>query len=148
MGEQDDRITHVSDVRRVNKQLEYVLEYVVERKRVDDLAASIRDQRFRKQKAAMTRCGARCLLYLIEGLPESARYTLCRITFLKPTLRAAITWRQAEGTTRPYGVASFHRATLPAIPHRESPRQRSLYPTPLLMPFKLSVQAVIPDLES
>lgn len=80
-GPQDGRITHVSDVRRVNKQLNYVLEYVVERKRVDDLAASIRDQRFRKQKAAMTRCGARCLLYLIEGLPESTCYTLCRTTF-------------------------------------------------------------------
>lgn len=57
---------------RADVQLEYVLEYVVERKRVDDLAASIRDARFRKQKAAMTRCGARCLLYLVEGLPESA----------------------------------------------------------------------------
>lgn len=50
-----------------------MLEYLVERKRVDDLASSIRDGRFLKQKAAMRRCGCRCLLYLVEGLPDSAR---------------------------------------------------------------------------
>ena len=57
---------------RAQPQQEYVLEYLVERKRVDDLASSIRDGRFFKQKAAMRRCGCRCLLYLVEGLPEGA----------------------------------------------------------------------------
>ncbi|XP_069750032.1 crossover junction endonuclease MUS81 isoform X3 [Narcine bancroftii] len=58
---------------------EVVLDYVVERKRMDDLCGSIVDGRFREQKFRMKRCGLRNRIYLVEdcsfvkhlSLPES-----------------------------------------------------------------------------
>ncbi|XP_064486156.1 crossover junction endonuclease MUS81-like [Ornithodoros turicata] len=52
---------------------------VVERKRTDDLASSIKDGRFREQKVRLRTCGAQNVVYLLEefgspgssGLPES-----------------------------------------------------------------------------
>lgn len=45
---------------------EVVLEYIVERKRMDDLAGSIIDGRFQEQKFRLTNCGVRNLVYLVE----------------------------------------------------------------------------------
>ncbi|KAF6002103.1 Crossover junction endonuclease mus81 [Cyanidiococcus yangmingshanensis] len=45
----------------------YVLNVLVERKLVPDLIASIRDQRYRMQKARMRQSGLERLVYLIEG---------------------------------------------------------------------------------
>lgn len=45
---------------------ELVLDYVVERKRMDDLCGSIVDGRFREQKFRMKRCGLRNRIYLVE----------------------------------------------------------------------------------
>ncbi|XP_072982866.1 crossover junction endonuclease MUS81 [Typha latifolia] len=56
--------------RQLNK--EYVLDFVVERKRVDDLCSSIRDNRYRDQKLRLQRCGLRKLIYLVEGDPNSS----------------------------------------------------------------------------
>lgn len=50
---------------------EYVLDFIVERKRVDDLSSSIRDNRYRDQKLRLQRCGLRKLIYLVEGDPNS-----------------------------------------------------------------------------
>lgn len=52
-----------------NKQLshEYVLDFIVERKKVDDLCHSIRDNRYKDQKLRLMRCGIQKLIYLIEG---------------------------------------------------------------------------------
>ena len=46
---------------------EFVLDLVVERKRLDDLASSIKDDRYRRQKFFLKRSGARRLGYLVEG---------------------------------------------------------------------------------
>lgn len=45
-----------------------VLDYIVERKRLDDLASSIRDGRFGEQKARLARTGIRNCIYLVEEL--------------------------------------------------------------------------------
>ena len=45
----------------------YVLDTVIERKRVDDLAASIKDQRYERQKYFLARCGVRRTMYVLEG---------------------------------------------------------------------------------
>ncbi|KAH9640667.1 hypothetical protein HF086_010545 [Spodoptera exigua] len=45
---------------------ELVLPYVVERKRMDDLAASIKDGRFHEQKFRLRRCGLKNVIYLVE----------------------------------------------------------------------------------
>ena len=45
---------------------EIVLDYIVERKRLDDLDASIKDSRFTEQKFRLKRSGVRNLIYLVE----------------------------------------------------------------------------------
>ncbi|KAJ3687939.1 hypothetical protein LUZ61_017103 [Rhynchospora tenuis] len=49
---------------------EYVLDFIVERKNVDDLRESIRDNRYRDQKLRLQRCGLKKLIYLVEGDPN------------------------------------------------------------------------------
>ncbi|XP_031284862.1 crossover junction endonuclease MUS81 isoform X2 [Pistacia vera] len=49
---------------------EYVLDFIVERKKVDDLCSSIRDNRYRDQKLRLLRCGLNKLIYLVEGDPN------------------------------------------------------------------------------
>ncbi|KAL6616686.1 hypothetical protein ACP70R_038956 [Stipagrostis hirtigluma subsp. patula] len=51
---------------------EYVLDLVVERKNVSDLASSIEDNRYKDQKLRMKRCGLRKLIYLVEGDPNGS----------------------------------------------------------------------------
>ncbi|KAM0905813.1 hypothetical protein ACQ4PT_017118 [Festuca glaucescens] len=50
---------------------EYVLDFIVERKNVDDLVGSIRDNRYKDQKLRMQKCGLRKLIYLVEGDPNT-----------------------------------------------------------------------------
>ncbi|XP_074583617.1 crossover junction endonuclease MUS81 isoform X2 [Curcuma longa] len=57
--------------RRRECNTEYVLDFIVERKRVDDLCKSIRDNRYRDQKLRLQRCGVQKLIYLVEGDPNS-----------------------------------------------------------------------------
>uniref|UniRef100_A0A1Q3EWB5 Crossover junction endonuclease MUS81 n=1 Tax=Culex tarsalis TaxID=7177 RepID=A0A1Q3EWB5_CULTA len=47
---------------------EYILPYIVERKRMDDLASSIKDGRFHEQKFRLKQCGLANVIYLIEHL--------------------------------------------------------------------------------
>lgn len=47
--------------------IELVLPYIVERKRMDDLASSIKDGRFHEQKFRLTNSGVRNKIYLIEN---------------------------------------------------------------------------------
>ncbi|CAH2077417.1 unnamed protein product [Thlaspi arvense] len=49
---------------------EYVLDFIVERKNVDDLRSSIRDNRYRDQKLRLQRSGFKKLIYIIEGDPN------------------------------------------------------------------------------
>ncbi|KAL5543669.1 hypothetical protein UlMin_007453 [Ulmus minor] len=51
---------------------EYVLDFIVERKKVDDLRCSIRDNRYRDQKLRLLRCGLKKLMYVVEGDPNSS----------------------------------------------------------------------------
>nr|XP_043617761.1 crossover junction endonuclease MUS81 [Erigeron canadensis] len=50
---------------------EYVLDFIVERKNVDDLRSSIRDNRYREQKVRILRSGLKRLIYLVEGDPNA-----------------------------------------------------------------------------
>ncbi|KAE8686654.1 Crossover junction endonuclease MUS81 [Hibiscus syriacus] len=51
---------------------EYVLDFIVERKNVNDLRSSIRDNRYRDQKLKLLRSGLKKLIYLVEGDPNSS----------------------------------------------------------------------------
>ncbi|KAH9604879.1 hypothetical protein KSS87_002549 [Heliosperma pusillum] len=52
-----------------HKQLhtEYVLDFIVERKNVDDLRSSIRDNRYKDQKLRLLRTGIKKIIYVVEG---------------------------------------------------------------------------------
>lgn len=50
---------------------ELVLPYIVERKRMDDLASSIRDGRFHEQKHRLGQCGIPNVIYLIEDYGDN-----------------------------------------------------------------------------
>ncbi|CAL8168073.1 unnamed protein product [Prunus armeniaca] len=56
--------------RHKHLESEYVLNFIVERKKVDDLRCSIRDNRYRDQKLRLMRCGLKKLIYLLEGDPN------------------------------------------------------------------------------
>lgn len=47
--------------------VELVLPYIVERKRMDDLASSIKDGRFHEQKFRLSDCGLHNKVYMIEN---------------------------------------------------------------------------------
>ncbi|XP_069501111.1 crossover junction endonuclease MUS81 isoform X2 [Ambystoma mexicanum] len=61
-----ERVRPVPGQLRAPTARELVLDYVVERKRMDDLCGSIIDGRFREQKFRMKRCGLRNPIYLVE----------------------------------------------------------------------------------
>ncbi|CAH1263024.1 MUS81 [Branchiostoma lanceolatum] len=84
----DVRNLHVGDflwvarekVKRLPGQLhpplprELVLDYVVERKRMDDLASSIKGSRFKEQKFRLKMSGLRKPIYLVEDFGSSAAH--------------------------------------------------------------------------
>lgn len=58
---------------------EYVLDFIVERKNVADLASSIRDNRYKDQKSRLQNCGLRKLIYLVEGDPNTSNGSVASI---------------------------------------------------------------------
>ncbi|XP_034020137.1 crossover junction endonuclease MUS81 [Thalassophryne amazonica] len=59
---------------------ELVLDYIIERKRMDDLCGSIIDGRFREQKFRLKRCGLRQPIYLIESGVAAAHLSIPEAT--------------------------------------------------------------------
>lgn len=55
-----------------NKEHEIVLPYIIERKRMDDLASSIKDGRFHEQKFRLSDCGLHNKIYMIENRGNNA----------------------------------------------------------------------------
>uniref|UniRef100_A0A7C9AK18 Crossover junction endonuclease MUS81 n=1 Tax=Opuntia streptacantha TaxID=393608 RepID=A0A7C9AK18_OPUST len=56
--------------RHSHKCIEYVLDFIVERKNVDDLRCSIRDNRYKDQKLRLLRTGLQKIIYMVEGDPN------------------------------------------------------------------------------
>ncbi|KAM7366527.1 hypothetical protein PAMP_015963 [Pampus punctatissimus] len=65
---------------------ELVLDYIIERKRMDDLCGSIIDGRFREQKFRLKRCGLRRPVYLVEECGAAASH----LSLPETTLQQAI----------------------------------------------------------
>ena len=59
---------------KTDKSKEYVLPYIIERKRVDDLSSSIKDGRFHEQKFRLKQCGIKSIIYLIEAQPRTKNF--------------------------------------------------------------------------
>ncbi|XP_061816561.1 crossover junction endonuclease MUS81 isoform X3 [Nerophis lumbriciformis] len=65
---------------------ELVLDFVIERKRMDDLCGSIIDGRFKEQKFRLKRCGLRKPIYLVEEQGKAAAH----LSLPEKTLQQAI----------------------------------------------------------
>ncbi|XP_076828762.1 structure-specific endonuclease subunit MUS81 [Brachyhypopomus gauderio] len=65
---------------------ELVLDYIIERKRMDDLCGSIMDGRFREQKFRLKRCGLHKPIYLVEECGATAAH----LSLPESTLQQAI----------------------------------------------------------
>ncbi|XP_051920219.1 crossover junction endonuclease MUS81 isoform X2 [Hippocampus zosterae] len=81
-----EKVTPASGHSRVGAEKELVLDYIIERKRIDDLCGSIIDGRFREQKFRMKRCGLRKPIYLVEGFGKAAS----QLSLPQMTLQQAI----------------------------------------------------------
>ncbi|EDW58106.1 crossover junction endonuclease MUS81 [Drosophila virilis] len=69
---------------------ELVLPYIVERKRMDDLASSIRDGRFHEQKHRLAQCGLPHIIYLIEDYGDNEQLGLPLDSLLQALTNARI----------------------------------------------------------
>nr|XP_055053518.1 crossover junction endonuclease MUS81 [Misgurnus anguillicaudatus] len=65
---------------------ELALDYIIERKRMDDLCGSIIDGRFKEQKFRLKRCGLRKPIYLVEECGSAAAH----LSLPESTLQQAI----------------------------------------------------------
>lgn len=75
-----EKVKPVPGQLRAPSSRELVLDYVVERKRMDDLCGSIIDGRFREQKFRMKRCGLRNPIYLVEDYGSAQHLSIPEAT--------------------------------------------------------------------
>lgn len=73
-----------------NKTVELVLPYIVERKRMDDLASSIKDGRFHEQKFRLSDCGLPNKIYMIENRGSNAHVGLPITNLLQATTNTLV----------------------------------------------------------
>lgn len=79
-----------------NIRRELVLDLIIERKRIDDLASSIKDRRWDEQKFRLRNCGLRQPTYLIEYIGKGSRKN--EYGGIKPdALEQAITNAEIDG---------------------------------------------------
>ncbi|XP_033507740.2 structure-specific endonuclease subunit MUS81 isoform X1 [Epinephelus lanceolatus] len=81
-----EKVTPVPGQLRAPAGRELVLDYIIERKRMDDLCGSIIDGRFREQKFRLKRCGLRRPCYLVEECGTAASH----LSLPETTLQQAI----------------------------------------------------------
>ncbi|XP_016335132.1 crossover junction endonuclease MUS81-like [Sinocyclocheilus anshuiensis] len=81
-----EKVTPVPGQLRPPVGIELVLDYITERKRMDDLCGSIIDGRFREQKFRLKRCGLRKPIYLVEECGPVAAH----LSIPESTLQQAI----------------------------------------------------------
>uniref|UniRef100_A0A9J7XQ36 Crossover junction endonuclease MUS81 n=1 Tax=Cyprinus carpio carpio TaxID=630221 RepID=A0A9J7XQ36_CYPCA len=81
-----EKVTPVPGQLRPPVGKELVLDYIIERKRMDDLCGSIIDGRFREQKFRLKRCGLRKPIYLVEECGSAAAH----LSIPESTLQQAI----------------------------------------------------------
>lgn len=69
---------------------ELVLDYIIERKRMDDLCGSIIDGRFREQKFRLRHCGLRHPIYLVEDFGSIQHMSLPENTLLQAIVNTQV----------------------------------------------------------
>lgn len=84
---------------------ELVLPYIVERKRMDDLASSIRDGRFHEQKHRLQHCGLQHIIYLVEDYGDNEQLGLPL-----DSLQQALTNAKVQTGVRVVRTANHYRS--------------------------------------
>ncbi|XP_011878556.1 PREDICTED: crossover junction endonuclease MUS81 isoform X2 [Vollenhovia emeryi] len=64
----------IARCRKTNDEL--ILPHIIERKRMDDLSASIVDGRFHEQKFRLKQSGIENLMYIVENIDKNARFSI------------------------------------------------------------------------
>ncbi|XP_780532.5 crossover junction endonuclease MUS81 [Strongylocentrotus purpuratus] len=72
------------------RRREAVLDYVVERKRMDDLCSSIQDGRFKEQKFRLKQCGLGHPVYLVEDFGSTDHMSLPAATMLQSVVNTQV----------------------------------------------------------
>ncbi|XP_075044739.1 structure-specific endonuclease subunit MUS81 [Mixophyes fleayi] len=75
-----EKVKPVPGQLRIPQARELVLDYVIERKRMDDLCGSIIDGRFREQKFRLKRCGLHHPIYLVENYGSAQHLSIPETT--------------------------------------------------------------------
>nr|XP_033334596.1 crossover junction endonuclease MUS81 [Megalopta genalis] len=73
-----------------NTRNELILPYIVERKRIDDLSASITDGRFHEQKFRLKQSGIENRMYIIEEYDKSHRLAIPRSSLMQASINTLI----------------------------------------------------------
>lgn len=79
-------------------QDELVIPYIIERKRMDDLSASITDGRFHEQKFRLKQSGIENLMYIVENIDRNSRFSIP----LPSLLQASVNCLVQDGFTVKY----------------------------------------------
>ncbi|KYN04812.1 PREDICTED: crossover junction endonuclease MUS81 [Cyphomyrmex costatus] len=88
--------TWIARCRKTNDEL--IIPYIIERKRMDDLSASIVDGRFYEQKFRLKQSGIENLMYIVENIDKNSRYSVS----LSSLLQASINCLVQDGFTVKY----------------------------------------------
>ncbi|XP_043510455.1 crossover junction endonuclease MUS81 isoform X3 [Frieseomelitta varia] len=75
---------------RKNENNELILPYIIERKRIDDLSASITDGRFHEQKFRLKQSGITNLIYIIEEYEKGQRLTIPHSSLMQASINTLI----------------------------------------------------------
>lgn len=78
----------IAKCRRTNDEL--VIPYIIERKRMDDLSASITDGRFHEQKFRLKQSGIENLMYIVESIDKNSRFSIPLPSLLQASVNCLI----------------------------------------------------------
>ncbi|XP_032686476.1 crossover junction endonuclease MUS81 [Odontomachus brunneus] len=78
----------IAKCRKTNDEL--VIPYIVERKRMDDLSASITDGRFHEQKFRMKQSGIENLMYIVENIDKNTRFSIPFSSLLQASVNCIV----------------------------------------------------------
>ncbi|EFN89689.1 crossover junction endonuclease MUS81 isoform X1 [Harpegnathos saltator] len=78
----------IAKCKKTNDEL--VIPYIVERKRIDDLSASITDGRFHEQKFRLKQSGIENLMYIVENVDKSTRFSIPLQSLLQASVNCLV----------------------------------------------------------
>ena len=105
--------TWIARCRATNNEL--ILPYIVERKRMDDLSASITDGRFYEQKFRLKQSGVENLMYIIEEYGKRQRLAIPHASLLQASVNTLIQDGFSVKYTKHHKDSMFYLSSLTRI---------------------------------